>query len=197
MSENEVSVRELVTRIATHLAGWSVTDPPLPEEDTVEPVVSLNGPQGAWLTVRAAGTFKATLSPEDRVEIRCGWPRASDGALFDHHCANSFITCGVRRGASEIARDIARRLLPAYIPEYEAAIEERDVYEARLAQMTRDTEIITAAVNARPRRVPGWIETDDALFILSLGGDIRVNLMHLTLDQVLAVIELLGLGKAA
>jgi hypothetical protein len=91
----------LAAQIAEHLAGWRA-----------EPC---DGPWLAYL-VHTDGPKLALRHNDGRVKIMGTWPIGAKGQHFYPYNQSADISCAINRGAPAIAKEIGRRLLPAYLP---------------------------------------------------------------------------------
>lgn len=81
---------------------------------------------GLWFY---AGTYGKSA---ERIEVRGAWPRTVTGQE-DAPYHRPGISVGKDRDPAGIARDIARRFLPEYLPEYARRVESCAVYNARVS----------------------------------------------------------------
>lgn len=111
---NRAAAEQLATSLEPLLDGWRVdlgTDAAGERYDWVDLV------RGDGARVRlTVGGFRA----EGRVTLRGCWPRYRNGNGYSGGKSHA-ITCDASRPPAAIAREIARRLLPAYLPAYEEA----------------------------------------------------------------------------
>ncbi len=116
-------------RIADHLPEWRA------EEDTWNPAASqLSHPDGRRIRIRPLHPLRDL----GRLAIEGQAPSAVRGALARTQCQS--ITVRADRDPAAIAREICRRLLPAYTDEFTALAEQAD----RIAKAEASRTEITA-----------------------------------------------------
>jgi hypothetical protein len=122
---------EFAEQVANHLPdGWRVAD-----EQPGGRGVRLEGPGGARLRV-APGGYGGFDPDADRVQVDGVWPElVRDGHRHAHffipHDGDIHITATASRGPEAVAGDVARRLLPQYLPRLREAQERKAAYLAR------------------------------------------------------------------
>ena len=91
----------LAQQIAAHLAGWTA-----------------EAHDGVWLAylAHADGPKLALRQDKGRVKVMGTWPVGTNGAHFYPYNTSADISCALDRGPHAIAKEIQRRLLPAYLP---------------------------------------------------------------------------------
>jgi hypothetical protein len=165
--------------IAAHMPeGWTASAP-----DGHDNGVYLNGPDNVQLHISYIRVYS---SADDRLNIsgapaREEWKQASDYRdRKDFPNARKGITVSVSKSPSQIARDITKRLLPAYLP-YVAELRKRlaseNDYEARV--VTFRAQLLAALGSA-------GVEHGDHDIYLHLDdgyGTIRVSADSVSFDR--------------
>jgi hypothetical protein len=124
------TARELAAAIGRHLPGWSIEEKG--DEETGRWMAVLAREDGAAIVLRLATWGRAQL------EIHGRAPKYPDGRTFVGRVTK--IGCNPSRSPASLAKDIAQRLLPAYLAEYERGvryIDERVREEAEALLLAR------------------------------------------------------------
>ncbi len=180
-----------------HFLGWEFVEP---TEDTYQ-VYMLNRYTGArvYLGLSASKGYEVL----DRVNVT-GWFHVGKSGSFVEVRDNNVrvypeISIALSRGADAIAKDIAKRFLPVYLPAFERACEialnERR-YEQRITDTLASVAITAGIPVPKPgqyntelrREVGGKVGTVDVR-IKAYDGRVELKLDDLTLVQAQAVIN--------
>lgn len=131
--------------IASHLDGWSYEEP---TDERTARIAYLHGPSGQKLVI---------IWPhgDKRAEIRGELPKTAQGRrpfVSEEDLKRCVIGCNLRRSPKALARDIARRLLPAYGEVFEATREAAESTDAYHRVADELLEELAAIFDTRPRR---------------------------------------------
>lgn len=131
---------QLVGRVAAHLDGWTPT-----RRDTAYPA--------ADLTDRATGAkFEIKLSANDnRLHVSGNYNGLADYRDWNTHMPS--ITLSPAKPAAQIARDIARRLIPPLLDYHARLCANRDQHLARQAQTYQNSQLLLDVAAGRLRRL--------------------------------------------
>lgn len=111
--EAERQLQELAPAVAV-LLGWELAD----RDDSH--IVEMVAPEGFHVYFNAGWT-----GGYDKISISAGWPRDDEGrqVMSSYDAKTPRINVSVTRAPKEVAREIERRLLPEWIPMWNAARE--------------------------------------------------------------------------
>lgn len=85
-----------------------------------------------------------------RIVAACQWPVAVSYQSPEVRDVTSSITVAASRGPDALACDIARRMLPDYLPAWQAALARRDAHNRRIAARDGMARRLAAAIGTRP-----------------------------------------------
>lgn len=191
MAETREIVRQTAGMVAAELGeGWSVEVSP----DTAENNATLLGPDGARVFMHLP-----LYGNTERFEITgwYGWQEIRD--MYPEPVKVS-INVGRFRGPAVIAREIQRRILPAYLPELARVNAWKD--KRRTAEAERDR--VAADLFRRASDTPGphaqhtvyvknaGRDKGTVRMTVGLGGSVDVERMYLTPEQARRLIALLS-----
>jgi hypothetical protein len=119
-----------VRHVAAFIGGWSATEPPATNEWGK---VTITRPDGAAIYFYTDGPWLKAV----RVRISGSYPESTDGQVFwPHNSDRPRISCAISRGPEAIAKDVARRFIPAYTKEYEKQLQAVARHERNLETET-------------------------------------------------------------
>jgi hypothetical protein len=172
----------LAQQIAAHLAGW-----------TPEPC------EGPWLAylVHADGPKLALRHDKGRVKVFGTWPVGTNGQHFYPYNQSADISCAISRAPHAIAREIERRLLPAYLPLWQ----EQDRKRQEAEQSDREAQALGGRLedilgldrrdhDRRGRNDAMHVYFNRATFTVYRHGSCKVDFSTDDADTVLRLAEL-------
>jgi hypothetical protein len=138
------ATHDLAAEIVQHLPGWRL-DVPRASDDEMWPNdwVDFVREDGATIRMRVGG-YRA----EGRVSFYGMWPTFRDGTSY-WHGKRAKITCSASRSPESIARDLLRRFLPAYAPEFAKAAAYVRTHDANAAEAEAVASRIAMTIGAR------------------------------------------------
>lgn len=197
--------RALAFHVARLLSGsegaWSVVDEPTIHRSDM--CVDLRRNDGAVIVLDA----RMYGARSGRLELRGMWPLCASGHRYTpRDSERKTITVDPGRGPLAVANEIARRLLPTYLPAYERARSWIALEEAATFQREHDAGCLARAFGARYHagRSPADIYGDGvhARVTVTFAEDdgppvtsVEFRTLHVTMDQAMAIARYLEGGE--
>lgn len=164
------------------MLGWQYKQP-APNES--QRWATLVGPDGASISVSQVWNQKG------RLQISCHFPGGNWGAE-----KRPIISVSISKRPEDIARDIERRLLPAYLPLYQKAVERLRAEEEREAADLALAARLAAILGVEPLGTEiNWYGTGDfrggSGTIRVSGGNVSFDLRWIDPEKAEAIINIL------
>lgn len=133
--------QDVVRALAAHdpLSGWVV--------ETKDHLVKIRRPDGAAFSVHHDDGW----APRTRVLFSPDWPQGEGGEYYKPYAGKWDITVAETRPVAEIAREVARRLLPVYLPAYVEALGKKDADDAARKLRRERADLVAARFKTEAR----------------------------------------------
>ena len=185
---------EFVCQVVAYLDGWDLAG----EQQYSH--IHVDGPDGAAISIGVDGFND--FGPNARVEVSGCWPKAvpTDGTaiMFCPRGESVTIRAAVGRGPEAVAGDIARRLLPKYLPLYREQVRQRDQYLVREARRTecmdRLAEVAGSETGTHDGKMyisAGETRVDAEIGVYDDGARVTMKLYSVPFEKALRVVEIL------
>jgi hypothetical protein len=147
----KVDLQGIAKQVASFLPGWTWRGPLY--EHTEDTHAVIRNAEGAEVTISGNGWAR-----DGRFHISAGnWPKSKKGDEFSPYRhggggdESPRISVAATRSTKDIAREIERRFLPAYLPLYAKMVERRDATDVRQASAKTKCEELAKIVNGETR----------------------------------------------
>lgn len=185
MTAHPTTLPEFTAQVAALLPGWHHKVAP----DNNQWCTTIINGKGAGLFLRYD---RYTFDGSSRLSIAGSYPVHNGHYYGPLNVKRPEITCAIKRGPAAVAKDIARRLIPKYLPLYEQAAKsaaDSRAYETQgldsLEQMATALGVTIPTHNGSRRRL--YLTGSPSGDIETLGTSVHLELRSVPLDLALYI----------